>query len=103
MMDMTMKISKNPRQAPSVDSVYGSCAGYLSCALTLHDSGPGETGELRFSPSFDDPVVEITVDGGREDDSAYGEANDARWVILNRKQVECLNEFITDWLARTSK
>jgi hypothetical protein len=57
---------------------------YLSAALELTESGRGEMRKLALSPCFDEPRMEISVVEAA--------------VVLNRRQIECLADFLAGWL-----
>jgi hypothetical protein len=73
--------------APEVD--------YLSAVLRLTESGRGEVREFHVSPHFDAPKIELSIIEGVT-------AEDEAFVILNRRQIECLADFLTAWLARAT-
>ena len=66
---------------------------YLSASLELNESAHGEMAKFVVVPRYGDPQMEFHVNGGQDDD-------DGAWMILNRRQVECLSDFLLSWLAR---
>lgn len=64
---------------------------YLSAVLRLTESRTGETTELHVAPQFDEPLMDISIvdDPANETD-----------IVLNRRQIECLTDFLVAWLAR---
>jgi hypothetical protein len=73
--------------APEVD--------YLSVSLELTESAHGETTVLRVSPIFDRPQIELEIETFED------EEGDGPCLTLNRRQIECLCDFLVSWLART--
>lgn len=67
---------------------------YLSATLELTESVVGETTKLRLMPEFDAPVMEVIIDQGE------GPLEDHAEVMLNRRQIECMVDFLSAWLAR---
>ena len=66
---------------------------YLSATLELTESAIGETTKLRLTPEFDRPIMVLEIDQDEpEEDHAE--------VILNRRQIECMVDFLSAWLAR---
>ena len=65
---------------------------YLSATLELNESGNGEMRKLAFTPLFDTPRMEISIVEAVEDDEAV--------ITLNRRQIECLADFLVAWLGR---
>jgi hypothetical protein len=64
---------------------------YLCVSLDLTESGNGEMRKLALSPCFDKPRMEFSiVEGGEEEDETV--------LILNRRQIECLADFLAAWL-----
>ena len=70
---------------------------YLSATLELTESVIGETKKLCLTPEFDRPVMEVILDQGE------GPFEDRAEVVLNRRQIECLVDFLSAWLARLSR
>ena len=66
---------------------------YLSATLELTESVIGETTKLCLTPEFDRPVMTVEID-------AEEPGEDPAEVILNRRQIECLVDFLSAWLAR---
>jgi hypothetical protein len=66
---------------------------YLSVSLSLTESGHGETAKFNVLPLFDQPRMELHVENGHDVD-------DGTFVILNRRQIECLSDFLRSWLER---
>lgn len=69
--------------APNVD--------YLSATLELIESARGEMTKLLIRPFFDEPRMEIEIE--------ECEAEDPALIILNRRQIECLADFLAAWLS----
>jgi hypothetical protein len=67
---------------------------YLSATLELTESVIGETNKLCLTPRFDEPVMELEIDQGE------GPLEDRAEVTLNRRQIECMVDFLSAWLAR---
>ena len=63
---------------------------YLSATLELVESGAGEVRKLAIVPFFDAPRMEISIVGGDDEEA----------IALNRRQIECLSDFLTAWLGR---
>ena len=74
-----------PEPYPAVD--------YLYASLDLNESGNGEMRHFAVRPYFDEPRMEISI---RE----HLDADDRTWIILNRRQIECLTDFLVAWLGR---
>ena len=70
---------------------------YLSATLELTESVIPEETKLRLTPQFDEPVMELEIDQGEAPDEDRAE------VFLNRRQIECLVDFLSAWLARLSR
>ena len=69
---------------------------YLSATLELTESRIGETAKLCLTPEFDRPLMEVEIDEGEE-------GEDLALVVLNRRQIECLVDFLSAWLAPLSR
>jgi hypothetical protein len=65
---------------------------YLSATLELNESGNGEMRKLALAPLFDAPRMEISIVEAVEDDEGF--------ITLNRRQIECLADFLVAWLGR---
>jgi hypothetical protein len=65
---------------------------YLSASLELNESGNGEMRKLALRPLFDAPRMEISIVEAVEDDEGV--------ITLNRRQIECLADFLVAWLGR---
>jgi hypothetical protein len=65
---------------------------YLSATLELDESGRGEMRKLALSPCFDEPRMQLSIVEAVEDDEAV--------IALNRRQIECLADFLVAWLGR---
>jgi hypothetical protein len=64
---------------------------YLSAALELQESGRGEVRKVVVSPLFDNPQIELSIVGIDDEEAC---------LLLNRRQIECLADFLTAWLGR---
>jgi hypothetical protein len=71
-------------------------ANYLSATLELTESVVPETTKLCLTPLFDEPVMEVEIDEGDP-------GEDRALVTLNPRQIECLVDFLSAWLARLSR
>lgn len=69
---------------------------YLSARLELVESGNGEDRRLEVSPLFDRPRIEIGF-------LPYIDGDTEAFVSLNRRQIECLSDFLIAWLARAKR
>ena len=57
-------------------------------SLELNESAHGEMAKFVVAPFFDQPRMEVHVNEGHNDD-------DGAWMILNRRQIECLSDFLS--------
>jgi hypothetical protein len=67
---------------------------YLHVSLELTESAHGETTVLRVSPIFDRPQIELQIE-------TFEHEGEGPCLTLNRRQIECLCDFLVSWLART--
>ena len=62
---------------------------YLSAVLELTESVVPEVKKLHVTPLFDQATIEISLDEEGEE-----------FIQLNRRQIECLVDFLSGWLSR---
>jgi cob(I)alamin adenosyltransferase len=69
----------------------GDC-DYLSATLELTESVVPEEKTLKIMPRFNTELVEINFDDSDESEDTF--------LVLNRRQIECLVDFLGAWLKR---
>ena len=68
---------------------------YLSATLRLTASVTPEATDLVVAPQFSEAVIVFSIEPCLDDNEDHPE------IFLNRKQVQCLSDFLRAWLKTT--